>query len=60
MCILYCTLLINYFVVWLNEKYNMNTTSANINLRAVRVFIYWMRDKEEIKQTNEDFDNLEK
>jgi integrase/recombinase XerD len=44
--------IINYYIVWLNNNLDINTTSANIHLRAIRAFIYWMQKKEEIEIKN--------
>lgn len=40
---------IDHYLVWLNNNFNIKTTSANIKIRAIRPFIYWMQEKEMIK-----------
>ncbi|PTW03417.1 integrase/recombinase XerD [Halanaerobium saccharolyticum] len=40
--------LINEYLVWLDRKYNYNTTSANTALRAIRVFVYYMIERNDL------------
>jgi integrase/recombinase XerD len=43
---------IDHFLVWLNNNFTIKTTTANIKIRAIRPFVYWMQDKDTIKIKN--------
>jgi integrase/recombinase XerD len=40
---------IQQYLVWLNNNFDIKITTANIKIRAIRVFIYWMQKKDIIK-----------
>jgi integrase/recombinase XerD len=40
---------IDHYLVWLNNNFDIKTSTANIKIRAIRPFIYWMQRKETIK-----------